>query len=122
MFEANGNQEPESELKMALTLVSPEVAQAMEDSMGGLAQCWPINNKQTLVAFASHLDHWNAIAAVARIEVLPLPRHFPLIFPSSEVPSRARSPATTIVLAIVAAIEGALAIWAVTAAGSIGEG
>lgn len=74
--------------QMILNLVSRNAAQEMEENAAALHkselfQSWPISSEQSLVVTASNLDDWNAIAGVSKIEVLPLRRRFPFIFPSA---------------------------------------
>ncbi|TEB29046.1 hypothetical protein FA13DRAFT_1711400 [Coprinellus micaceus] len=92
---------------VTVMLMPPDAARAMERASrvsnpanGPFVQCWPINHEQTLVIRARSVNHWNTIAAVAKIEVLPQQRRFQLIFPSegasepSGDPARSNEPAT----------------------------
>lgn len=107
---------------MTLKLVSPDVAREMEIVASRhndkCFQSWPINSRQSLVATADSVEHWNAIAGVSKIEVLAMQRRFPFIFPSTD-PNAPRPSAhvytriltTTILLAIGVLVGAASVVW-----------
>lgn len=114
---------------VTLVAVRPDEAQEMEDAVGGVVnagrlEVWAFNSKKSLVAYTDSLDHWNAIAAISRIDVLTEQRHFPLVS-SQGRPSYAAVPqahgaiarsfrtilASKVVLAIAAVVVGTTAVW-----------
>lgn len=111
---------------VTLAVVRPEEAQEMRDAVNGAVgagflQSWPFDGQKTLVAYAGPEDDWNAIAAIARIDVLAQQRRSRLVFPPQGSAAGRALPTINAAWTLAAVVGITLALWAFAGCYPLGE-